>query len=121
MSLSNLELARMRRVADAHLPDGVVISRPTYNSDGQGGRTTTYATVYNGPGRVSPINSVNGADAVVADRLGGAQGLWVTVPWHVEVRLEDRVVSGGRTYEVRAEDAPRAYPISHRVLCAEVA
>lgn len=120
MTLSALELAKMRATADEHLPDGVIVTRPTFASDGQGGSLPTYTPVYNGPGRVAPVNSIAGAESVVAERLGGAQGLWITVPHHVTVLLRDRVLWGSQTFEVVGEDTPRSWGISSRILCREI-
>jgi hypothetical protein len=66
------------------------------------------------------LSSVVEADSVIAERLGGSQGVWITMPWHVNVRLDDRIVVGSTTYEVASFDTGRSWHISKRVLCREL-
>lgn len=118
--LSGIQLARMRRTADDALSAGGVLNRPTYASDSQGGLTKTYSRVWSGPVRVAPLSTVVESDTVIASRLGGARGVWVTLPHHVDIRLDDRVEVDGMVYEVASYDTGRTWHISQRVLAKEV-
>jgi hypothetical protein len=118
--LSGIQLARMRRSSDDALAEGASLTRPTYTTDSQGGLTKTYTRVWSGPVRVAPISTVVASDAVVAARLGGSRGAWITLPHHVEIRLDDRVDVNGRAYEVASYDTGRTWHISQRVLAKEI-
>lgn len=120
MRLSGLDLARMRRRADDHLPASGEIQRPVYSSDSQGGKTVTRSRVWSGPVRVAPISSVVAADSVVAERLGGAQGVWITLAYYIDLRLDDRIIVGSRTYEVVGFDDGRSWHVSKRALAKEL-
>lgn len=120
MRLTGLQLARARKVADAHLPDDGEVWRSAYVSDSQGGQTTTRTRIWTGPVRVAPVSSVVSSDSIIAERLGGAQGVWITLPWHVNVRLDDRIIADSATYEVASFDTGRSWHVSKRVLCREI-
>lgn len=120
MRLSGLQLARARRVADEHLPDWGELFRSSYASDNAGGQTITRSRSWSGPVRIAPVSSVVASDSVIAERLGGAQGVWITLPWHVTVQLDDQIRAGGKTYEVASYDTGRSWHISKRVLCREL-
>ncbi len=109
-------LLQARQVTIGTMPDLVEISRPTFTSDGSGGQTAAYATVRSTPGRVSAPTA---AEAIIANGLGLAQAAVVTVPHDVTVVLKDRLVTGGRTYEVAGFDIGRTDPIVRRVLVRE--
>ena len=121
MSLSGLQLARMRRTADSVLPESGEVYRPTYTSDGAGGQTMARTRIWSGPVRVAPVSSVVTADATTASRQGGSQGVWITLPHHVDLRLDDRIVVGSHTYEVSSFDTGRSWHVSQRVLATELA
>ena len=118
--LSGLQLARMRRVADATLAGEGEVWRRTRVSDNKGGKTETLARVSSGPWRLAALTTVASSESVFAARLGGQQGWWATAQYHVDINLADQVRIGGRTFEVVSVDTGRTWHISARVLCREV-
>jgi hypothetical protein len=70
--------------------------------------------------RYAPITTVQSAEQVYADRLGGLQGWWFTMPLGTDVTLDDQLRADGRTFEVVSLDKGRSWDISLRVLTREV-
>ena len=96
--LSADEIAAMRATLVASLPEVASIERATRVPDGAGGETLTYGNVATCPARVSPAGAED--EREFAGRVAG-RSLWrITLPAEADVRLDDRVVVGGRTVEV---------------------
>jgi hypothetical protein len=116
------ELAAMRATADAALPDTCTISRPALVSDGAGGQTSTYSQVGGTIAcRLSPAGVGTQSDEMeLADRDTSTTDWIVTLPAGTDVGEKDRVLTGGRTFEVTRVKAPMSWEISRRVLAIEV-
>lgn len=120
MSLSGRDLRRMRKTADAHLPSAAEVWRATPTPDDRGGTTQTYARTSTVRCRYAALAGVQASERVYADRLGGLQGWWFTLPLGIDVTLADQLRADGRTFEVVSLDAGRSWDISIRVLTKEV-
>ncbi len=120
MSLTGIDLARLRRGADAALPERGHLYRPTLSSDNQGGSTSSPSRIATVPCRVAPLTTIEEENKVIGERLAGSRGVWVTLPYHTDVRLSDHLVVNGLTYEVVSRDHNRSWHISLRVLCREL-
>jgi len=118
--LTGLELRHMRAVADEYLPDSIEVWRGVRASDGLGGQTVTDARALSVRGRKAPLTTVQASEQVYADRLGGSQGWWFSLPRGTDVRLGDQLRSDGRSFEVVTEDSDRSWDITLRVLCKEL-
>jgi hypothetical protein len=118
--LTGYQLRRMRATADAHLPDSVEVWRSTDSSDSRGGQTQSFTRRSTHRGRYVPLTTVQSAEQVYADRLGGMQGWWFTLPIGSAVGLGDRLVTADRTFEVVSLDAGRSWDLSLRALCREL-
>jgi len=118
--LSGHELAQMRQTADEYLPDAISVWRATRASDSGGGQTSTFARVASLRGRKSPLTTVESEEQVYADRLGGNQGWWLSLPRGTDVRLGDQLRSDGLTFEVVSTDASRSWDITLRVMGKEL-
>src|SRR5690242_8333550 len=120
--LAAADLDGMRATLDASLPDTCAIVSGATVPDGAGGSVPvdpeSSATV---ACRVSPASElVRQAEAVEAARIA-SQAPWViTFPHGTSVSEDDRVTSGGRTFEVAAVFGPRSFSIDVRVLCREI-
>lgn len=116
--LSPGELTSMQHTQNALLPDTGVIHRPTGTSDGMGGTTQAYALVATEPCRLSPRN-VQPADSVVAGRPENAMGWNITFRAGTDIRVTDRIVINGRTFEV---DKPLKHALETvtRVIATEI-
>lgn len=96
--LSEDEIAAMRATATASLPETIEVQRPTRVPDGAGGETLTYGNVATCPARLAPAGGED--EREFAGRVAG-RSLWrITLPAEADVRLDDRVVVVGRTFEV---------------------
>jgi head-tail adaptor len=95
--LTTAELSRCQDYAERYLPDSGTVSRPVSVSDSQGGYTQTYSPAGTAACRVA---AVSGSEAVLAGRLGAQVGYVVTMPSGTDVRVADRILSGGRVFEV---------------------
>jgi head-tail adaptor len=116
--LSPADLASMRATLLASLPDTAQVRRATRVSDGMGGTIDTWTTIATVACRVSPSNTTPTEPAIanqVQDRV-----LWtLTLPAGTNVRADDRVVVGSRTFEVLGVLAPRSYELATRVVAVE--
>lgn len=116
--LSAAELACMRSAFNSLLPDTCTVSRYTVVSDNAGGQTQTWATVATVACRLSTRNA-RPTEGDVADRMQNANEWMITVPSGTDVRTEDRIAIGSRTFEV-------AKPLAHseqtalRVIVTEI-
>jgi hypothetical protein len=104
--ISSTEIDAMRQaVEDEALPDTGLIQRATSVSDGMGGQTKTWATVIASVDcRVSmPTAGTPGLSLLgqqFGDRIANRDVLVASFPALTDVRDGDRLVVGGRTYEL---------------------
>lgn len=121
MGLNAAQLAAMRSVSDAALPDTCTIQRTTPTADGMGGETDAWANLAVGvPVRISPEQSIEAAETERGGSIAGVKRWVLTLPYNQDVTLADRVVLGGRTLEVVSIDGPRSWEIARRIRCIEV-
>lgn len=109
----------MRADLELSLPDTCVVSHPTHVSDGFGGQTTTWTDSASIPCRISPNGQAANEDTI-GDRLRSAAPWIITLPAFTTVLHEDRIKSGGRTFEVVQVNTDRSFEIDIRVACVEV-
>ncbi len=96
--LSEDEIAAMRATATASLPETIEVQRATRAADGAGGSTVSWQAVATYPARLAPAGGEE--EREFAGRVAG-RSLWrITLPAKADVRLDDRVAVGGRTFEV---------------------
>ena len=117
--LTATELAAMRATQATAMPDTCVISRPTLTPDGAGGQTEGFATVATVACRVGPMGN-RGEERAIAERMGAVTPYMVTVPTTTDVRTQDRIVVGARTFEVATVLDTEAWETARRVACIEV-
>lgn len=116
--LSTADLAALRAEFNQSLPDTAQVQRVTRQSDGAGGSTETWTTIATVACRVSPMGNLP-VERAIADRLTGVQFWAVTLPAATDITAADRIVSGGRTFEVVGVLAPRTWELARRVVCTE--
>jgi len=114
-------LTRIRGAVYGALTDTVVISRRVIASDGAGGSTAGWARVWSGPGHLTPVATIASAEATIGDRESSARAWVCALPYGTGITLADRIVSGGRTFEVTSTDCGRTLGFSTRVQCVEAA
>lgn len=113
------ELERLRTDFTAWFVEECLINRPALTSDGRGGQTETVSVAENVPCRRTAPNIGPAGEMTVG---GGMQSIiqWViSLPAETDVRPNDRLVIGERTYEVNA-DLDRTTEIARYVLATEV-
>ena len=111
----------MRDEAELALPDTCVIQARTLATDGQGGRTETYATSVTTTCRVAPAGQTSqGTEVVRGDGTRTLADWVVTLPYNTSISQTDRIVTGGVTYEVLGVKAPRGWEITRRVLARTI-
>jgi len=111
--LSEDEIAAMRATATASLPETIEVQRPTRVPDGAGGQAVSWSPAGTYPGRLAPAGGED--EREFAGRVAG-RSLWrITLPAEADVRLDDRVVVGGRTFEVLGVRA-RSFEVCRVVL-----
>lgn len=117
--LTSDELTAMRATQAEALPDSCTITRATLSSDGAGGQSEgwdTSATVSCRLGRLGQ----SGEERAIAERLAAMTPFVVTVPTGTDIRPEDRIAIGGRTFEVVAVLATGVWETALRVAVTEV-
>lgn len=109
----------MRDESALALPDACVVQARALTSDGQGGRTETWATAVTTTCRVSP--SVRQTEEVTrADGTKAVAEWTVTLPYATSVSSTSRLVVNGVTYEVVGLRAPRSWELTRRCLCKTI-
>jgi len=94
------ELTALRAVQAAALPDTAAIRRVTRTSDGAGGFTSAETTIATVACRLASPSSAT--ERALAERLGQAETLTLTLPYGTDVVLADRVLVNGTTWDIVA-------------------
>lgn len=114
-------MAGMRATLDESLPDTCEIVRNDPEPDGAGGETDDWGTVATVACRISPLaRSDRLAELEVAARITAIDAWEITLPAGTDVTALDRLLSGGRTFEVTSVLVPRSWEIGSRVLAQEI-
>ena len=117
--LSAADLSYMHGVAQLTLVTPCTILRKTLTSDGLGGNSASWATLSTPMCCIAPETSRTG-EREEQERIEVVSRWIITLPAGQDIRIEDRIVVLGRTYEVSAYAAPRSFEIERTVLCEEV-
>lgn len=115
------ELASLRALQNAAMPDTCVVQRLSRDDNDMGESADTYATSSTVACRVAPMSIQNEGDENVIGGKLTAIGMWaITMPDNSDVQQADRITSGGRTFEVRDVQSPQSYETAVRVVAVEV-
>lgn len=118
------DLVHMRLTQVALMDSTAVVHRATKVSDGQGGYTETWAAL------AQPEIELDESTHVVPARIGvptqserrthdkvvTETSAVITVPYGVDVALSDRIVTGGKTYQVTARMSGGQWETAVRVM-----
>ena len=113
--LSATEVAAMRAIQGAALPDTATRTRKTYVSDGMGGQTPSESTTSYAC-RLAPTS---GRELEVAARVTSAVTFTVTLPYDADVVASDELTVNGRTFNVVAVLQGGTWATALRVLAVE--
>jgi head-tail adaptor len=109
----------MGRVTDQHLDQLADVTRPTDTNTSEGPVTTYPVVQADVPCSVAP----GGRMPIETAAAGGtiAASTWVlSLPRGTDVRAQDRIVVGSRTFQVVGPRSPRTYELQADVVCTEV-
>jgi|SRR5690349_19633282 len=98
--LSDAEITAMRAETDSILPGTCVVSRATFTPDGHGGQTATWAPTSTVVCRLDTKPS--DMETVVNNALNVTARYTMYFKYNADVTEKDRLVFGGKTYEVTA-------------------
>jgi hypothetical protein len=109
----------MRVVADDFFPDTCTIQTVTVSLGAMGGISDSYANTYTDVAcRVDPMDQ--GAETIVNEALEGRSSWWLNIPYDQAITIEDRVIHGGITYEVRSVRDTNSYSTIRRAVLERV-
>ena len=113
--LNEAMLGCVQAAIEGMLPDACTITRRTGTRDASGGYETTHPAVAT---TVCLITTDGKPQEVPVGQTLRMIVPWViTLPLGTDVRPEDRIVSGGRTFEVVGTDRGRSLPVSVKATC----
>jgi SPP1 family predicted phage head-tail adaptor len=98
--LSDAELVQLRADVLELLPDDLVIQRATIAGNDYGDGLESWTTVATVKGRVDPLNT-RGDSPLTADREAVIVERQISVVWDADLRAGDRLLWGGRYYQVK--------------------
>lgn len=116
--LTTNELARMRAVQEAALPDECTIRAATAGVDDIGQPTLTWADLETGVACRLAQRRV--AEVVAGERVERVTGWVLTVPQGTTLTAAHRVVVGGRTFEVVGVNTGESWETVRRAEVVEV-
>lgn len=93
-------LTWMRGLQEQLMPGTVVIYRMAQTSDGMGGLADGWAAVGTVSGRIYPVNQRGNTEFVAGAQVISETKWYATLPVGTQITARDRVVSGGRSWEV---------------------
>jgi head-tail adaptor len=117
--LTASELAALRAAAEAWLQSTCTIQAKTEAVDATGGITATWADTYTGIAcRLDPLSP--GSETVRNFALEGQSAWMLYLKYDQAITLENRVVYGSNTYEVRAVQDKHGYITVTRAVLVKV-
>lgn len=118
--LAGTELTGMQNTLQASLPDTCSIRRASVLPDLMGGQDETWTDIATGVAcRVSPHIRSRAEEGIIGGAVRASADWTVTLPKGQDVTERDRIVSGGRTFEVK-QVVRRSWELCRRVHCTEV-
>lgn len=117
--LTATEITEMQSTVNLSLPDSATISRVTLTTTSLGGSSEVWATVATVACRVSPT-TVSSVERETASVEMAVSPWTITLPANTDIRVTDRVVSAGRTFEVVAVQVRRSWELHTGVHAQEV-
>ena len=114
--LTTADTAWMAALQEAAMPDTIVIERRTLTSDGAGGYTEVWGSVGTASGRLMPITR-NAGEPVVGGQPASESYWWATLPVGTSVVETDRLVTGGRSFEVIRINTTESWQTAVRCEC----
>lgn len=114
--LTTAELTSMQTTQALTFTETCTISRRTLSSDSAGGYTDSWSTVATTSCRLSPMSA---NEIIVAGQQKIVAGWKATLPVSTDVRGEDRIVVGSRSFEVTSVQKTKTRETAKVCLCQE--
>ena len=102
------------RVAASTMTGTCTIVRKTQTSDGLGGRTDVWTTLYTVPCRLWSLPQEY-SETIDQERIEVLERWHLAIPVGQDINIKDRVVIGSNTYEVQAYAAPESIEVERVV------
>lgn len=113
------ELADLGELQEESLIDICTIQRPVRTPNGAGGWIVTAGTVASDvPCRVRPM-ALTRAEALTGMQFNDALPWQIALPVYADIREQDRIVTGGVTYEVLTLWGPGTYKTTTKAICVK--
>ncbi len=116
--LTTSEISAMRAAVAESLTVSAQIQRKTLATDSAGGYTESWSVQATVNCRIAPAGT-SPSERVIAERVSAVAPWMITLPASTDVRPDDRIVAGGRVYQVVSVLAG-TFEVARRVLCSEV-
>lgn len=117
--LTAAEIAQMRVTQAAALPDTGTVQRKSAPADGRGGQAVSYTDFATGVN--CRLGQGQGAKpGTRGDRIDTRIPWVVTFAYNQDIRSTDRIVIGGRTFEVISLEDHTEWMTALRVNCIEI-
>lgn len=99
--LTSDDLSELEGVVTSSSPDEMVITRPTTTKTSQGTFTKTYTTVATVMGRLQPVDhKTTEQERIIAAKFQGKAMYRLQLPYNTDIRIEDRVLTRGKTIDI---------------------
>lgn len=98
--LTSAEISELRALDVDAMTSRCVIQRPTLTSDGMGGRNESWVAIGTVDCRLKFPNIQN-MERIAGGQVLSSASVRLAVPVGTDLKATDRVVSGGKTYEVK--------------------
>lgn len=116
----SIEIAKMQKDAEMHLPSSGQIRRRTITKDSAGTSIEAWTNLGSTVAcRIGLLNRGRASEQVFAERLGSSVGYTITFPVDTDITDADQVVVDARTFEVVGVPVV-TWEITRRVICKEV-
>lgn len=98
--LTAAELTAMRTIEESAQSSTAIIHRHTLTGDGMGGQSESWAAVGTVDCDLWQISRTSLRETPTGGQITQVGDWYITVPWDTTITAKDRVIIGGRTYEV---------------------
>jgi SPP1 family predicted phage head-tail adaptor len=116
MTLSKAVTA-MQLVSKGMRDKTATIIKPTFSSDGMGGRIATWEVVTTCSCRLSPVISTSDEEKVTGERQKSIQVFRIFIPHTITVEGDYRIIIDDQQFEIIQIIPPQSYMVEIQLLC----
>ena len=115
--IDDKKLAKMQKTQELNLPETAYIQRLETESDGQGGFTESWQTIKTVKARIGEPKG--DAEKEIAGRIETGKVVIITLPYDVEVELDNQIQINGINYRVHWTNKDKSNITALRVVVTE--